>query len=81
MTAKQETIVKCPFYMGSRRDTIECESFIGHTVMLTRFCSVSEMMRHVRQFCVREDGGECPLAVNLYDKYARLEQQEHAAKH
>ena len=78
MTAKQEAMIKCPFFRGSRKDTIECESFIGSAAMLTRFSDVAAMTEHVRQYCVREDGGRCPLAMNLYDKYEQLERAEEA---
>ena len=76
MTEKQEASVKCPFYMRSWKNTLECESFIGSTAMLTRFGSVKALLEHVKTFCAQEDGGACPLAMNLYDKYARLEQIE-----
>ena len=76
MTEKQEAAVKCPFYIASRKTTLECESVIGSTAMLTRFPSVSAMNEHVRRYCSREDGGKCPLAMNLYDKDLRLEELE-----
>lgn len=76
MTERQENTVKCPFYIASRRNILECESFIGSAAMLTRFPDVSAMSEHVRKYCSREDGGKCPLAMNLYDKYLRLEQLE-----
>ena len=74
MTEKQEAAVRCPFFIGSRKTVLECESMIGSAAMLTRFPSVSAMNEHVRQYCAREDGGKCPLAMNLYDKYLRLEE-------
>ena len=73
MTEKQQASVKCPFFVGSRKNSIECESFIGSAAMLTRFSDVAAMTSHVGRYCVKEDGGTCPLAMNLYDKYARLE--------
>ena len=73
MTAKQEANIKCPFFRSSRKDTLECESFIGSAAMLTRFADVAAMSEHVRQYCVHEDGGRCPLAMSLYDKYEQLE--------
>ena len=76
MTEKQEAAVKCPFFLCSRKNTLECESMIGDSAMLTRFPSVSAMNEHVRRYCAREDGGKCPLAMNLYDKYRRLEELE-----
>lgn len=78
MTAKQEAIIKCPFFQGSRKDIIACESYIGSAVMLTKFADVAAMSEHVRQYCVREDGGRCPLAMSLYDKYEQLERAEEA---
>ncbi len=76
MTEKQQAAIKCPFFVDSRKNTLECESFIGSAAMLTRFPDVPAMMEHVERCCAKEDGGKCPLALNLYDKYARLEQLE-----
>ena len=73
MTEKQHAMIKCPFFVNSRNAAIECESFIGSAAMFTRFPNVTAMMEHVRSYCSKEDGGRCPLAMNLYDKYARLE--------
>lgn len=73
MTEKQHALIKCPFFVGSRKTAIECESFIGNAAMFTRFPNVPAMMTHVKQYCAKEDGGKCPLAMNLYDKYERLE--------
>ena len=74
MTEKQEAGIKCPFFIGSHKNTLECESVIGSAAMLTRFPSVSAMNEHVKRYCAREDGGKCPLAMTLYDKYLRLEE-------
>ena len=76
MTEKQIALVKCPFFVGSRKTAIECESFIGSAAMYSRFPDVPAMLAHVEKYCSKEDGGRCPLAMNLYDKYARLERIE-----
>lgn len=76
MTEKQQAAIKCPFFVDSRKNTLECESFIGSAAMLTRFPDVPAMMEHVERCCAKEDGGKCPLALNLYDKYTRLERLE-----
>ena len=76
MTEKQEANVRCPFFLDSRKTVIQCESFIGSAAMLTRFPNVPAMLAHVEKYCAKEDGGKCPLALNLYDKYARLEKLE-----
>ena len=76
MTEKQEAAVKCPFFVGSWKNTIQCESMIGSAAMLTRFPEGGALREHVRRYCAKEDGGACPLAMNLYDKYARLERLE-----
>ena len=73
MTEKQEALVKCPFYVNSWKTAIECESFIGSAAMFSRFPNVPAMLEHVGKYCAKEDGGRCPLAMNLYDKYERLE--------
>ena len=73
MTEKQQALVKCPFFVNSRKDAIECESFIGSAAMFTRFPNVPALLAHVGKYCSKEDGGRCPLAMNLYDKYERLE--------
>lgn len=73
MTEKQQVHVKCPFFLDSHRFTIECESLIGSAAMLTRFPTIADLTAHVARYCMKEDGGRCPLAMNLYDKYRRLE--------
>ena len=73
MTEKQHALVKCPFFVDSRKTAIECESLIGSAAMYTRFPDVPALLAHVEKYCAKEDGGKCPLAMNLYDKYARLE--------
>ena len=85
MTEKQQALIKCPFFVSSHRFTIECESMIGSAAMLTKFPTVADMAQHVRRYCCKEDGGKCPLAMNLYDKYERLEElsaeRERVRKH
>ena len=83
MTEKQEAAVKCPFFVGSWKNTIQCESMIGSAAMLTRFPDGAALKCHVKKYCAKEDGGTCPLAMNLYDKYEqseRLEQERRKAR-
>ena len=73
MNATEEISIKCPFFCESEKLTVSCESFIGNTVMLTKFRTLTDFRHHIRDCCSQEDGGECPLAMNLYDKYERAE--------
>lgn len=65
--------IKCPYFLYFKKDILCCEGLIGNTCMTTRFDSMGNMSKHIKQFCKKEDGGKCPLALNLYDKYERLE--------
>ena len=76
MTEKQETAIKCPFFVKTWGNALECESLIGSSAMLTKFASAAAMKEHARRCCALEDGGRCPLAMNLYDKYRRREELE-----
>ena len=76
MTEKQESTIKCPFFVKTWGNSLECESLIGSSAMLTKFTSAAAMKEHVRRCCAMEDGGRCLLAMNLYDKYRRLESLE-----
>lgn len=80
MTEKQEATIKCPFFVKTWANSLECESLIGRSAMLARFSSSAAMKEHVGRCCAREDGGSCPLALNLYDRYRRQEELERKRK-
>ena len=80
MTEKQEATIKCPFFVKTWANSLECESLIGHSAMLTKFSSAAAMKEHAKRCCMREDGGACPLAMNLYDRYRRQEELERQRK-
>ena len=64
-----EVLIKCPFYLDETRNYISCEGFVKNTCMTTRFCDAQNKKEHLRANCFREDGGNCPMAKNLYAKY------------
>lgn len=73
MRAREKELIKCPFYTDDSHLTLICEGFIENTVMLSKFAGPEQMQSHIKSFCMKEDGGKCPLALNLYDKYERYE--------
>lgn len=75
MEEKTNLIIKCPFYSLIRKNMIACEGLIDNTCMTTRFPSAAVMREHIGNYCSKENGGKCPLAVNLYEKYDRIEEE------
>ena len=71
-----EALIKCPFFMKENVDYICCEGFVKNTSMLTKFPTSQAKREHEKKFCYKEDGGKCPLAVNLYEKYKKIEERE-----
>lgn len=71
--------IKCPFFMNMKRELLSCEGYIENTCMTTKFTSMAAATEHMNLFCKKEDGGKCPLALNLFDKYERMEKL--AAEH
>ena len=62
-------MIKCPFYLTEKKNYIYCEGFLKGTSMITAFSDAAAKREHIRGFCFLADGGSCPMAVNLYEKY------------
>lgn len=75
MEEKNNEEIGCPFFSFIRKNMIACEGLIDNTCMTTRFPSAAHMKSHINKYCSKADGGKCPLAVNLYEKYDKIEEE------
>lgn len=73
MNRRDTDEIRCPFFSHIYRNMIACEGFIEGTCMTTSFPSAAAAKEHTGAYCEKEDGGKCPLALSLYDKYEKLE--------
>ena len=69
MNKTTDCLVKCPFYQSEKENYIVCEGFIASTCMVTRFPDTKHKRSHLKDNCYLEDGGKCPMARNLFEKY------------
>ena len=75
MKEKINILIKCPFYLFMRNTMMACEGLNGDACMTTKFPSVVSMMEHIDNCCSKANGGKCPLAMKLYEKYDRMEEE------
>ncbi len=68
-----EASIKCPFYSAENKDYICCEGIIAGTCMTTRFATKQTKKEHLKNNCFLVDGGNCPMAKNLFAKYGQLD--------
>ena len=72
--------IKCPFFMTERNNLLCCEGFVEGTCMTTKFPDVHAKTKHIRENCFLRNGGRCPMAANLFEKYKAIEEKEEAEK-
>lgn len=71
-----DTIIRCPFFQQLDKNLLCCEGFVDNTCMTTKFPDRDSTLRHIAYNCTELDGGRCPLAKNLFEKYRLIEQQQ-----
>ena len=49
---------------------------MDNTCMTTRFVDRYAALQHISDNCSRTDGGRCPMAINLFNKYKAIEQEK-----
>lgn len=64
-----DCLIKCPFYQSQKENYIACEGFLPNTCMVTRFPDKANKRSHLKNNCYLEDGGSCPMAKSLFEKY------------
>lgn len=75
-----ECLIKCPFYQSEHEKYITCEGFIANTCMVTRFASSKTKRLHINENCSLENGGNCPMAKSLFEKYGMRDLVKEIAK-
>ena len=68
--------IKCPFFKREAKNLLCCEGYIEGTCMTTSFRSRGAALQYISDNCSEIDGGSCPMAKNLYEKYRLLELEE-----
>lgn len=72
--------ILCPFFMTERENLLCCEGFVEGTCMTTKFPDTKSKTQHIRANCFHRDGGSCPMAISLFEKYKAYEEKEEAEK-
>ncbi len=78
MNYSLETIIRCPFFVGERKNLLCCEGFVTGTCMTTSFPERENKINYIKQNCIKVDGGTCHLAVSLFEKYRKIQEEEDA---
>lgn len=68
--------INCPFFITEKNNLLCCEGFVDGTCMTTKFPDSKKKTEHIKHNCFKVDGGNCPLATNLYTKYKAIEENE-----
>ena len=63
------SLIMCPFFKKETKNLLCCEGYIDGTCMTTSFRSRNEALQYISDNCADVDGGHCPLAKNLYDRF------------
>ena len=72
--------IQCPFFRYERKNLLCCEGFVDGTCMTTAFNDRSSALQYISDNCLRMDGGKCPMAMNLFEKYRRIQEAEERAE-
>ena len=70
-----DSFIKCPFFRSADKGLLCCEGFVDNTCMTTKFSDTAAAMQHISDNCCEHDGGRCPLAINLFEKYRAREEK------
>lgn len=76
MNYSVSAIIQCPFFLQEKKNLLCCEGFVEGTCMTTAFKDRKSSLQYISDNCSRIDGGSCPMAMNLYEKYRRIQEEE-----
>ena len=68
--------IQCPFFVTERENLLCCEGFVDGTCMTTKFPDTKAKTRHIKANCFLRNGGKCPMATSLFEKYEKIEAAE-----
>ena len=80
MRITTDSVIQCPFFRKETKNLLCCEGFIEGTCMTTAFIDRGAALNYISANCSRMDGGGCPLAMNLFEKYKKIREAEEAAE-
>ena len=80
MSFSAKAIIQCPFFKEEKKNLLCCEGFIEGTCMTTAFRTRENAVQYILDNCVRVDGGSCPMASNLFEKYRKIREAEEQAE-
>ncbi len=72
--------IQCPFFKCTAKNLLCCEGFVDGTCMTTAFSDRSIAHQYISDNCSKVDGGRCPMAMNLFEKYRRIQEAEERAE-
>lgn len=76
MRNSADAIIQCPFFKYETRNLLCCEGFVDGTCMTTSFSDRRAAMDYISRNCSETDGGACPMAKSLFDKYKKIQEAE-----
>ena len=68
---KNDTNIRCPFFVRETEQSIHCEGFVKNSALLTKFPSEKKKIAYINKYCVRCTGGDCYLARGQFERYAK----------
>ncbi len=72
--------IQCPFFKHETKNLLCCEGFVEGTCMTTAFKNRSSALQYISENCEKIDGGSCPMAINLFEKYRKIQEAEEKAE-
>lgn len=76
MSVTFDNVIQCPFYISEAKHLLCCEGLFDTTCMTTSFPDKKAKAQHIDSFCSKIDGGGCPMADSLFEKYKRLGEKQ-----
>ncbi len=71
-----DSIIRCPFFLSVDKNLLCCEGFVDNTCMTTKFADRSTALQYISDNCQHVEGGSCPMAMNLFEKYRLIAERE-----
>ncbi len=68
--------IQCPFFVSESKLLLCCEGLLDTTCMTTSFPEKEAKLQHIDCFCRKKDGGNCPMATSLFEKYRRIGEKQ-----
>lgn len=73
-------VIQCPFFRKEMKNLLCCEGFVEGTCMTTSFADRRSALDYISANCTHKNGGNCPMASKLFEKYSRLHSEQEQAE-